>query len=107
MPNFFAVCAPGLEAFTARELKDLGLQVPSSPSSRDSLKGQGEVEEIGGVAFRGSLTDLYRANLHLRTASRVLLHLGSFYAGTFSDLGRRAKRFSWEAYLKPDRPVAL
>jgi len=107
MPNFFAVCAPGLEAFTARELKDLGLQVPSSPSSRDSLKGNGEVEEVGGVECRGSMIDLYRANLRLRTASRVLFHLGSFYADTFSDLGRRAKRVSWEAYLKPGRSVAL
>lgn len=107
MPNFFAVCAPGLEPFTARELKDLGLQVPSSPSSRDSLKGQGEVEEIGGVAFRGSLTDLYRANLHLRTASRVLLHLGSFFADAFSDLKRRTKRLNWQSYLNPERPVAL
>ena len=107
MPNFFAICAPGLEPFTARELKDLGLQVAFSTSSRESLEGRGEVEEIGGVAFRGTLTDLYRANLHLRTASRVLLQLGSFYADTFSDLGRRAKRLSWEAYLKPGRPVAL
>ncbi|MCX5917321.1 MAG: class I SAM-dependent RNA methyltransferase [Deltaproteobacteria bacterium] len=107
MPNFFAVCAPGLEPFTTRELKDLGLQVASSTSSHDSLKGQGDVEEIGGVAFRGSLTDLYRANLHLRTASRVLLHLGSFFADTFSDLKRRAKRLGWESYLNPESPVAL
>jgi putative N6-adenine-specific DNA methylase len=107
MPNFFAVCAPGLEAFTARELEDLGWQVAASASSRDALEGKGEVEEIGGVAFRGSLADLYRVNLHLRTASRVLLHLGSFFADTFSDLGRRAKRLSWETYLEPSRPVAL
>jgi putative N6-adenine-specific DNA methylase len=107
MPNFFAVCAPGLEPFTTRELKDLGLKVASSSSVPDSLEGKGGVEEIGGVAFRGSLAELYRANLHLRTASRVLLHLGSFFADTFSGLGRRAKRLSWEPYLEPGRPVAL
>jgi putative N6-adenine-specific DNA methylase len=107
MPNFFAVCAPGLEPFTAQELKDLGLQGASSTSSRDFLEGGGEVEDVGGVECRGSLVDLYRANLCLRTSSRVLLHLGSFYADTFSDLGRRAKRLSWEAYLRPGRPVAL
>jgi putative N6-adenine-specific DNA methylase len=59
------------------------------------------------VEFRGSFADLYRANLHLRTASRVWLQLGSFFADTFSDLGRRAKRFVWEDYLKPGLPVSL
>jgi putative N6-adenine-specific DNA methylase len=107
MPNFFAVCAPGLEPFTARELKNLGLQITSSTSSRDALEGRGKVEEVGGVECRGSLTDLYRANLHLRTASRVLLHLGSFFADTFSDLMRRAKRLDWQSYLNPESPVAL
>jgi len=107
MPNFFAVCAPGLEPFTARELKDLGLQIAPSTSSRDSLEGKGKVEEMGGVECRGSLVDLYRANLRLRTASRILLHLGSFFADTFSDLGRRTRRLSWEAYLNPGSPVAL
>jgi len=108
MPDFFAVCTPGLESFTAKELKDLDLRT-TGPSSEHagSLPAEEDVEEVGGVEFRGSLADLYLANLHLRTASRVLLHLGSFYADTFSDLGRRAKRLSWEAYMKPGRPVAL
>jgi putative N6-adenine-specific DNA methylase len=108
MPNFFAVCTPGLESFTAKELKDLDLRT-TGPSSEHagSLPAEENVEEVGGVEFRGSLADLYLANLHLRTASRVLLHLGSFYADTFSDLGRRAKRLSWEAYMRPGRPLAL
>jgi len=66
-----------------------------------------EGEGAGGVEFRGSFADLYRANLHLRTASRVWLQLGAFFADTFSDLGRRAKRLAWEDYLKPGLPVAL
>jgi putative N6-adenine-specific DNA methylase len=108
MPNFFAVCAPGLERFTAREMKELGFRMTGSSTLPGVSSASEEgLEEIGGVDFHGSLADLYRANLHLRTASRVLLHLGSFYADTFSDLGRRAKRLSWEAYLKPTRPVAL
>jgi len=108
MANFFAVCAPGLEPFTAKELKELGLLLTRSSSpARTFSPGKDEADEIGGVEFRGSLADLYLANLHLRTASRILLHLGSFYADTFSGLGRRAKRISWEAYLKPGRPVAL
>ncbi len=107
MPNFFAVSAPGLQAFTAKELKDLGLLPIRSSSSKTFSPGEDEADEIGGVEFRGSMADLYPTNLHLRTASRILLHLGSFYADTFSDLGRRARRLSWEDYLKPGRPVAL
>ena len=108
MPNYFAVCAPGLEPFTAREMKELGFRMTgSSPPHGGSPASEEGLEEIGGVGFRGSLADLYRANLHLRTASRVLLHLGSFYADTFSDLGRRAKRLDWESYLRPGSPVAL
>ncbi|MGE5253841.1 MAG: THUMP domain-containing class I SAM-dependent RNA methyltransferase [Planctomycetaceae bacterium] len=107
MSNFFAVCAPGLEPFMTRELKDLGLKVASSSSAPDSLEGKGRVEEVGGVECRGSLTDIYRANLHFRTASRVLVHLGSFFADTFSDLKRRAKRLDWESYLQAGSPVAL
>jgi putative N6-adenine-specific DNA methylase len=108
MPNLFAVSAPGLEPFTAKELKELGLLLTRSSSSPKTFSpGKDEADLIGGVEFRGSLADLYLANLHLRTASRVLLHLGSFYADTFSDLGRRAKRLSWEDYLRPGRPVAL
>ena len=108
MPNFFAVCAPGLEPFTARELVDLGLRIAGSlPASSGESAVMDEGEGEGGVEFRGSFADLYRANLHLRTASRVWLQLGSFFADTFSDLGRRAKRFVWEDYLKPGLPVSL
>jgi putative N6-adenine-specific DNA methylase len=108
MPNFFAVCAPGLESFTARELVALGLRIAAPPpASGESSQIMDEGEGAGGVEFRGSLADLYRANLHLRTASRVWLQLGSFFADTFSDLGRRAKRLAWEDYLKPGLPVSL
>ncbi len=108
MPNFFAVCTPGLEPFTAKELNELGLLLIRSSSPPNAFSpDKDEADLIGGVEFRGSMADLYLANLSLRTASRILFHLGSFYADTFSDLGRRAKRLSWEAYLKPGRPVAL
>ena len=108
MPNFFAVCAPGLEPFTAQELKGLGLRMTGSlPPSAGEPALLDDGESAGGVEFRGSLADLYRANLHLRTASRVWLQLGSFFADTFSDLGRRTKRLDWESFLKPGSPVAL
>ncbi len=108
MANLFAVCTPGLEPFVAQELSQLGLKPNPSPSGIESMPAPNElIDEVGGIEFRGTLPDIYRANLHLRTASRVLLQIGIFYADTFSDLGRRAKRLSWENYLPPGRSVSL
>lgn len=92
MNAFFAVSAPGLAPFMAQELARLGQA--------------GQVEE-GGVAFGGELAELYRANLCLRTASRVLVRLGSFYAAAFSELRKKAARLPWGHYLSPGQPVAL
>jgi hypothetical protein len=50
---------------------------------------QGCRHRPGGVLFDGRLTDLYLANLHLRTAGRVLLRLASFRATAFRQLEKR------------------
>jgi putative N6-adenine-specific DNA methylase len=98
LDTYFAVTAPGLEPFTARELTALGFQL-SAPSFQPS---------DGGIVFKGDLPGLYRANLHLRTASRILARLGTFfYASTFPELQKRASRLSWERCLAPGQPVAM
>jgi putative N6-adenine-specific DNA methylase len=94
MLSFFAVSAPGVEGLTALELLQLGLVERAAPIP-------------GGVEFFGDLAALYRANLHLRTASRVLARLGDFQAIGFSELRKRAGRLEWERFLKPGQPVAL
>ena len=108
MSNLFAVCLPGLEDFTARELEELGCKVdPARSSSKGDPRGRDVEETLGGIEFRGFLRDIYLANLHLRTGSRVLVRLGTFYAAAFSDLRRRARRLSWEGYLAPGQAVAF
>jgi putative N6-adenine-specific DNA methylase len=98
MDSYFAVSAPGLEPFTAQELTSLGLPL-SSPAFLPS---------DGGILFKGDLHDLYRANLHLRTASRILSRLGTFfYATTFPELQKRASRLPWERCLTPGQPVTM
>lgn len=97
MSELYAVCAPGLEPFTIAELTALGLQPGATVTDRDE----------GGVTFQGGLREIYRANLHLRTASRVLLRFGQFYAAAFSELRKKASRLPWETVLNPTRPVAL
>jgi putative N6-adenine-specific DNA methylase len=108
MEKLFAVCAPGLEPFAALELDQLGLIGSHSPSqSENILIESGPQYESGGIEFQGSLHDVYRANLYLRTASRVLVRLGEFYASAFPELRRKASRLLWENYLAPERPIAL
>jgi putative N6-adenine-specific DNA methylase len=108
MERLFVVCAPGLEPFIVEELEQLGLigrhsSPRSGSSSREDLTGY----EPGGIEFQGSLHDIYRANLFLRTASRVLVRLGKFFATGFPELRRKAGNLLWENYLVPDRPIAL
>lgn len=79
--------APGLEALALAELRSLGI-TDAAP-------------EPGGVAFAGTLRDLYGANLHLRTASRVLVRAAEFRAASFGELERRAGRVAWSAFLTP------
>ncbi len=107
MKKLFAVVAPGLEPFTSQELRELGFQVGTSPFSLSSTSKSEGQDGGGGVEFQGTLGDVYRANLHLRTASRVFVQIGGFFGDTFSDLRRRARRLPWEEYLKLGEAVSL
>ncbi len=103
MDQFFAVTAPGLETITAQELHVLFDSPDPGGSSPQILPAV-----PGGVPFKSDLAGLYRANLHLRTASRILARLGNFFrAITFSELQARAARLPWERFLSPGQPVAL
>lgn len=80
----FAVTAPGLEALCAAELDGLRIRATIEP---------------GGVAWTGNLTTVARANLWLRTASRVIIRVAEFRARTFFELERHAKRVPWERFI--------
>jgi len=108
MNKFFAACSPGMGEFVEQELRQLHLpQAGISSPSLDSPAEKGLEDEVGGVEFSGTVSDLYRANLHLRTASRVLVRLGEFPASTFTQLRRQISRLPWEQYLGGGQPVAL
>jgi putative N6-adenine-specific DNA methylase len=98
MNQYFAVCAPGIEPLTSQELAHAGLLPPEAAASAPSA---------GGSAFSGDLEALYRANLWLRTANRVLLRLGEFHTTAFSELAKKGGRMSWERFLQPGKPVAV
>lgn len=103
--RLFAVTVPGLEPITRQELAALGIKSLGSITSQ-TTSGEPR-DEAGGVEFEASLTDLYRANLYLRTSNRILARFGQFYAAAFSELRKKASRLPWEQHLRPGQPVAL
>lgn len=84
--DIYSVAAPGLEFVTAAELATMG------HAARGTIRG--------GVAWRGSARDLYKANLWLRSASRVVVRVAEFHAGTFAELERRGKRVPWGRFVR-------
>lgn len=81
----FAICAPGIEPITAAEFQALGATIDAT--------------EPGGVSFKADASLLYRANLELRTANRVLKRVAHFDARTWFELERHAKKIPWSSLL--------
>ena len=79
------------------------------PPMSDQLRalGIGGRAEPGGVAWEGTAEEVYRANLWLRTASRVVVRVGTFRARTFFELERHAKKLPWERWVARGRSVRL
>ena len=58
-----------------------------------------DATEPGGVSFKADASLLYRANLELRTANRVLKRVAHFDARTWFELERHAKKIPWSSLL--------
>lgn len=92
MSLYSVLTAPGLEAITQQELEALGLSRSDDPPLR----------------FRGDQDAMYRANLHLRTATRVLCNVGMpFFARSFDELLTRISHLPWERFLTPGEFYSL
>ena len=89
----YVVTSPGLEEVTAGELSALGI----FPEGR----------EPGGVTFHADFPGLWKANLHLRTASRVVMRFGEFRATAFYELEKRAKKLPWATLVAPGTTVTF
>ncbi len=91
--EIFLVSVPGLEAALHDEARAAG------------FAGLATVK--GGVRFMGSWPDVWRANLALRGASRVLARIGSFRAAHLAQLDKRARAFDWSATLVAGQAVTV
>lgn len=94
--RLFAIAAPGTEGLLASELRAL----PEIDPSRI-------VEQPGGVQWQGDLAAIYRANLHLRTATRLLVRLGELRALRFDELVRGLAQLPWRRFASTGAEVPL
>ena len=83
--SYIAKTLKGLEEVLATELIALGA---------DNVEIQRRA-----VAFTGDKMLLYKANLHLRTALRILMPIYTFKAKTPDEIYEAVKKFDWEQYM--------
>ena len=83
----------GLEDILAEELRKLG--------------ASGVQTGRRSVSFQGDLGFMYKANLCLRTAIKILKPIGSFPVFSEDDLYNKIKRIRWEDYMKSDGRLAV
>jgi putative N6-adenine-specific DNA methylase len=107
LKRIYISCAPGLEPGLIRECQALGIQRDKSASKPGDTSDLPAGEDKGGIEFEGTDDQIYLCNLHLRTASRVVVRLGEFYAAAFSELRKKGSRLQWEQYLRPGQPVEI
>jgi putative N6-adenine-specific DNA methylase len=89
----YLVATPGFEAGLCAEARHLKFNQPRTVG--------------GGVTVQGGWPEVWRANLELRGASRVLARIGSFRALHLAQLDKRARKFPWGEYLRKDVPVRV
>ena len=91
--EFFAPAPRGTTQLLAAELRVLGARQVH--------------ERRAGVAFAGSQELAYRVCLWSRLASRVLMPLAHFEAGSADALYEGARRVDWEEHLHPEGTLAV
>jgi putative N6-adenine-specific DNA methylase len=91
--EIFLAAPPGLEPVLADEAREAGFAAPAvSP---------------GGVTVQGGWSEVRRANLELRGASRVLARVAQFRAAHLAQLDKRARRVAWPELLRPGASVKV
>jgi putative N6-adenine-specific DNA methylase len=83
----------GLEDILAKELADIGAM---------------DIETHNrAVSFMGDKALMYKANLYLRTALKILVPIEKFKARDERDLYEEVRRIDWEKYLDVDGTLAV
>jgi len=91
--NCFAAVPRGSEEVTAAELEKIGIK--------------GATVLRGGVSFATGREGLYRANLWLRCASRVLVNLATFPCSSPAELYDGVHAIQWQELINPAMTLAV
>lgn len=91
--EIFLATAPGLETVLCDEVKANGFRAPKAVN--------------GGVTIEGRWHDVWRANLVIRGASRILARIAKFRTTQLTDLEKRARGVPWKNVLRADVPVRV
>ncbi|HIN39339.1 MAG TPA: hypothetical protein EYM84_03605 [Flavobacteriales bacterium] len=91
--KFLAKTFHGLEDVLAKELDVLGAKAVL-PIKR-------------AVSFEGDKKLLYKSNLHLRTALRILVPIAEFTANTDQELYNEVKSINWPEYININQTFAI
>jgi putative N6-adenine-specific DNA methylase len=91
--EIFLATAPGLEPLLCDEVRTKGFKQAKAVA--------------GGVTIKGSWPDVWRANLWVRGAGRVLARLDQFHIVKLAGLEERARQVPWRAVLQPGVPVRV
>ena len=91
--EIFLATAPGLESELYNEVRGKG------------FKKAKQVK--GGVTIQGGWPEVWRANLWIRGASRILARIASFQVLHLSQLDQRAREIAWADVLNPKLPFRV
>ncbi|SHJ41991.1 putative N6-adenine-specific DNA methylase [Pseudozobellia thermophila] len=83
----------GFEEILAKEIRNLG--------------GGNIVQGVRNVSFEGDTGFMYKANLCLRTALKIIKPIHSFSARTEKELYRKVYAMDWGDYLSADTSLAI
>ena len=91
--EIFLVTVPGLEPALCAEVRLKGFKQPKAIP--------------GGVVLKGGWPEVWRANLWVRGAGRVLARLDQFPVVHLAHLDSRARAIPWASVLRPDVPFRV
>ncbi|MGX9963799.1 THUMP domain-containing class I SAM-dependent RNA methyltransferase [Roseomonas sp. F4] len=91
--DIFLATAPGLEPLLFEEVRGRGFKKPRAVP--------------GGVVVTGGWPEVWRANLWIRGAGRVLARVDSFRVVHLAQLDEKARRVDWASVLRADVPFRV